>query len=347
VARLRSIAGAAAVVAVLAAGTTAAGAASGTNTANGVAVAKVAPGSKTDPKGAFFAFEAAPGSTTTQQLLVSNPTHHSINVHVDPVDALTRGDTGVAYGASGKEPAKTGTWVVVSTPVLTLTPNESQTVAFSVQVPEDVHPGVYLAGLSTYVPVDDNATTTQTAANAATLSMKFQPRRIVAVEVTVPGAKAPKLVITGARAEATTGGVALALAIENDGNDYARGSGLVEVSETSLRKQFKIDTFVPGTKIDYLVPWTNDIVPGTHPVSAVLRYGDGQRLDWNGTVNINGSLAKRLSTQLPNHKQAASSGFPVVLLVVGAGVFALCCVAGALLLRRRRPAGPRQRLVLE
>jgi hypothetical protein len=176
--------------------------------------------------------------------------------------------------------------------------------------------------------------------------MKFQPRRIVAVEVTVPGAKAPKLAITGARAEATTGGVALALAIKNEGNDYARGSGLVEVNDSGLRKQFKIDTFVPGTKIDYLVPWTNDIVPGSHAVSAVLRYGDGRRLDWNGTVDINGALAKKLSTKLPNATQHSSGGFPVLLVVAAAG-FALLCVAGALILRRRRTVRPQLRPVLE
>jgi hypothetical protein len=323
-----------------------AAAAGAAETPAGVAIAKVAPGSKTDPDNSFYAFTAEPGSTTTQQLLVGNGSSAAFEAHVDAVDGLTRSDTGVGYTRTGGKPVAAGNWIVVATPVLTLAPQEQQAVDFSVHVPDEAQPGVYLAGLSVYVPRQDVSTSRPTAPNAASVNVTLQPRRIVAVEVTVPGPKAPKLVITGARATAMSSGVGIALSMKNQGNDYAKGSGSIEVKDTGLRKQFKVINFLPRTNIDYVVPWTKDVLPGNHDVSVVLRYGDGQRLNWNGTVEINGALARSLHKSVVDRGSSSASSFPVMLLVA-AGAFALLCVGGALFLRRRRNARPQLRPVLE
>ena len=306
--------------------------------------AKVAPGSKTSRTGNYFAFSATPGSSVTQTVLVKNDNTHAVEAHVDGVDGFTSDSTGASYGAPGSKPTRAGKWIVVSTPVVTLQPGEQRPVAFTVHVPAGATTGVHLAGISAAVPLAKSKAPKPATKSAATLDISLQPQRVIAVEVTVPGPKAPKIAITGARATALPSGVALVLDMANTGNDYARGTGEVTVSDTGLRKSFKMDTFVPGTRIRFRVPWTKGVVPGTHPVSVLVRYGD-HRLDWSGTVVISGATQRDLQDALKRSQLPSDAGFPILLVGLGAGV-ALLCALGVVVLRRRRASDPTLRPVV-
>jgi hypothetical protein len=299
----------------------------------------VAPGSKTDPLHGYYAFEAAPGSATTQSLVVRNDRARPLVADVEAVDAYTGAATGANYDPPGTEPSGTGTWIVVATPEVTLQPGERRSVDFTVHVPAGTKPGVYLAGISASVPTQDDPAPTATTAppKGASFKVTLQAQRVFAVEVTVPGPSAPKLVVTGARATATPDGVALLIGMENRGNAYARGSGTISVGDTGLQKRFRVDTFIPGTKIEYRVPWTKDVVPGNHDIAVLLRYGDGRETNWNGTVAINQSAQAQLESDLAKTRvpSGGGGGLPWPLLVAGLAVV-LAFGAGIAALRRRR-----------
>jgi hypothetical protein len=332
--RLVMAAALAAVVSSLFVGATPAGAAP---PPPGVVNATLAPGSKASAGGAYYAFGAQPSATITQQVIVANPSKTAVTAHVDAVDAVTNNKTGVSFPPPGTAPTAVGRWITVSTPVVTLQPESQQTVSFTVRVPAGTKSGVHLGGIAVYSPAQQQTTPSTLSSKTASFDLKLQPRRVLSVEVTVPGPKAPALAVTGAHAIATADGVALVVQMANNGNDYARGTGTIAVPDTKLNQQFKMDTFVPGTSINYQLDWTHDVVPGTHPISVVLKYG-GRQLNWNGTVVINGATAAQLRSQLaPATSAKHSSGFPVALLVVGL-VLALLCVAAAIVLRRRRRA---------
>jgi hypothetical protein len=300
----------------------------------------LAPGSKTDPKHGYYAFEAEPGSSTTQTLVVRNDRSRPIVADVEGIDAFTGAATGANYDPPGTEPSETGTWIVVATPEVTLQPGDRRDIDFTVHVPADAKPGVYLAGISASVPTGDDteATGTTVAPKGAAFEVTLQAQRVFAVQVTVPGPAQPKLVVTGARATATPDGVALLIGMENRGNDYARGTGTISVADTSLQKRFRIDTFIGGTKIEYRVPWTKDVVPGNHAISVLLRYGDGRETNWNGTVAINQSAQAKLESDLAKTRvPSGGGGLPWPLLVAGLGVV-LAFGAGITALRRRRNA---------
>jgi hypothetical protein len=327
----------AAAAAVVASGALAGPALAGDQKADTV-TAFVAPGSKTDPKHGYYAFDAAPGSSTTQTVVVRNDRARPIVADVEGVDAYTGAATGANYDPPGTEPTGTGAWVVVATPEVTLQPGEQRNVDFTVHVPADAKPGVYLAGLSASVPTADDPAATGTTAppKGAAFKVTLQAQRVFAVQVTVPGPAAPKLVVTGARATATPDGVALLIGMENRGNAYARGSGTIAVGDTGLQKRFTIDTFIPGTKIEYRVPWTKDVVPGSHDVSVLLRYGNGRATNWNGTVAINQTAQSQLESDLAKTRvPSGGDGMPWPLVVAGAAV-ALAFAAGIVALRRRR-----------
>jgi hypothetical protein len=297
--------------------------------------AYVAPGSKTDAKGGYYAFDAAPGSSTTQSVVVRNDRSRAIVAHVEAIDAYTGPATGANYDPPGTEPSKTGTWIVVSTPEVTLQPGDTRTVDFTVHVPADAAPGVYLAGISASVPQPATPATTAANQKGTAFRVTLEAQRVLAVQITVPGRAAPKLVVTGARATATTDGVALLVGIANKGNAFARGSGSIKVADTDLQRRFTIDTFVPGTSIEYRVPWTKDVVPGNHAISVLLRYGDGTQTTWNGNVAINSTAKAKLESDLAKTRLPSKGGLPVTLLA-GALVAVLACLGGVVALRRRR-----------
>jgi hypothetical protein len=297
----------------------------------------VAPGSKTDAKGGYYAIDARAGSSITQTVIVRNDRPRPLVADVEAVDAHTSAATGAAYDPPGTQPSGTGTWIVVTTSELTLQPGEQRSVDFTVNVPAGTKPGVYLAGISAAVPLPKNTTTSTVDRQHATFKITLQPQRLIAVQITVPGPREPKLVVTGARATAGQDGVALVVGIANRGNDFARGTGTITVGDTGLRKSFKIDTFIPGTQIQYRVPWTRDVVPGNHAVSVRLRYGGGNVTNWDGTADINGSARAKLESDLAKNRLPVSGGGALPWPLIAAGFAALLlCAGGVVVLRRRR-----------
>ncbi|MCU1430552.1 MAG: putative protein of unknown function cell surface [Actinomycetia bacterium] len=296
-------------------------------------VASVAPGSQT--KAGYFSLATSPGSTTTQTVIIGNKQAHAVEAHVEAVNGFTSAATGTGFGTPGSPATGTASWVQVRTPVVTLQPGEQRGVDFTVRVPTDATPGIHLAGISASVPLSTVTTPTVANPRGATIAIKLQPQRVIAVEVIVPGLKAPRLAISGAHAIATPNGISLVLAMANTGNDYARGSAVITVPDTKLSAKVKLDTFVPGTKIQYTLPWTKDVVPGTHVVTAELRYGT-KRLTWNGNVVINAATQRELQASLDKNRVQKSGGtFPWLLLLLGVGLAVLLALSLAVIRRRR------------
>lgn len=299
--------------------------------------AEVPPGSQTDPTNAFYLNELKPGESATQSIVVGNATDHAVEAHIEAVDAYTKNETGAGYDEPGTAPDETGAWVVVKTPVITLQSGEERAVEFTVTAPEDAQPGEYLAGIGAYVPApaDEKPVVPD---GAAGISINVQPRRVIALQVNVPGDKAPLLAVTGARPRATHDGVALLVSMENQGNAFAKGTGTIRVPSTDLAVDFDIDTFVSHTDIDFQVPWTKSVKAGRHAVSAQLRYADGQTVNWNGTVDINAGLADQLQNDLDQFTVPSDDGFPIAMIVAVGLLVTGLLLGGAFWMRRRRQA---------
>jgi len=304
--------------------------------------ASVPPGSLTPPNARFYLLPLRPGQNVTQTLHLQNPNDHAVNVVIEPVDAGTNSITGVRYGTPGSPKALTSRWVVVSTPQVTLQAGEERNVLFTVQVPSGVKPGQYLAGLSASVPVTpDTSGVAAPPRGGAAFAMALQLQRAIAVEVDVPGPRAPKLVVTGATASASPAGngVDLGIHIANTGNAFAHGTGVIRVADTNTDFPFKIDTFVPGTSIVYPVTWTKTIVAGDHHIEVDLTYEGGQHTSWTGTVDIAGALKDKLEHSLQQvqvHNAKKGVNFWLVL----GGLLMLGLAGGAITMRRRSRRPP-------
>jgi hypothetical protein len=301
--------------------------------------ATTAPGSQISKQGHFFLLDAAPGAAITQSFRVNNPNDHPVSVTIEAVDAITGENTGVQLGKPGSAKALASRWVVVSTPEVTLGPATYRDIPFTVHVPANAKPGQYLAGVSASVPLSAaDAAAAKAPSGQAGFSMAVRFQRAIAVEIDVPGARAPRLQVSAVDPTATPGGVNLGVHMANVGNAFAHGSGVIRVADTNTDLSFKIDTFVAGTSIVYPLQWTKTVVPGTHHVEVDLTYEDGRRTSWTGTVVIAGDAQSRLENALRNvtiRRHASRSGF--LLVLVGPG--ALLLVGAAIALRHRNRAG--------
>jgi hypothetical protein len=296
--------------------------------------ATATPGSKVGP-GHFYVLDANPGDTVTQSFRVSNPNDHPVSATIEAVDATTGEVTGVQLGQPSSPKALTSRWIVVSSPEVTLAPNEGRDIPFTVHIPSSAKPGQYLAGVSASVPLSSDGTKpNQPPPDQAGFSLAVRFQRAIAVEVDVPGPRAPKLVVDGAEPSASSGGINLGVHIRNDGNAFAHGTGVVRVPDTNTDFSFPVNTFVPGTAIVFPMQWTKTVVPGTHHIQVDLTYEGGRRTSWSGTVVIAGDAQSRLENSLRNVTISKhGSGTSLVLVVVGALFVVL--VAAALVLRRR------------
>ena len=300
--------------------------------------ATTAPGSQIS-KGHYFLLDTGPGSTVTQSFRVNNPNDHPVSVTIEAVDAITGELTGVQLGKPGSAKAIISRWVVVSTPEVTLAPHTYRDIPFTVHVPANATAGQYLAGVSASVPLSAaDAAAAKAPSGQAGFSMAVRFQRAIAVEIDVPGARTPRLKVSGVDPQATPGGVNLGVHMANVGNAFAHGSGVIRVADTNTDQSFKIDTFVAGTSIVYPMQWTKTVVAGTHHVEVDLTYEDGRRTSWTGTVVIAGDAQSRLENALRNvtiHQHASRSW----LLLGLVGALVLLLVGAAITLRRRSRGG--------
>jgi hypothetical protein len=306
-----------------------------------VVAATVPPGAKVSPQGHFYLLDANPGDSITQNFRVVNPNDHAVTVMIEPVDAGTGERTGVQMGKPGSAKALTSRWIVVSSPQITLAPNMARDVPFTVHVPPNVTPGQYLAAMSASVPLSAADTKAAAApAGKAGFSMAVRFQRAIAVEIDIPGPRAPELAVSGADPMALPGGIQLGVHIANNGNAFAHGTGVVRVADTNTDFSFKVDTFVPGTAIVYPVQWTKSVVPGTHHVQVDLTYEGGRRTSWNGDIVIAGSAQSNLESALRNVTVRNHGSGVNLLLIVAAALFVVLAAAAVVLRRRSRDSGP-------
>jgi hypothetical protein len=163
-----------------------------------------------------------------------------------------------------------------------------------------------------------------------------QSRRVIAVQVNLPGPAEAELVITGVAPVARPDGLYLEVGVENRGGGLTKGEGDVTLPTDGFAQAFTIDTFVPGTSIAYPVKWTDKALDGDHPAHAEIRYGD-RVAEWDGTFTMGKAVREEQANRQvtpPAPTGGGSYGFPIVP-VAGAALGGLVLLGGGIALGRR------------
>jgi hypothetical protein len=287
------------------------------------------------PRPGFFVLDARPGARLSGRVKVTN-TGSAGTVLLTGVDATTGATTGAVYRSRREPRVGVGRWVHVSTPKVAIGAGQAKLVPFQVTVPADANPGQHLGGIVAEALSPTFRHTTKRGKRSFTV--KIKELSVVAVEVKLPGPVFQKMAITGIWTGTQAGRQTIDLGLANTGNVFLTGSGSLVVSAVGgravLRQSFKLDTFVPGTRIaDPLVVAKRTLPAGQYRGTVRLTYGRGRRLVRTLRFSIgSGQLAHLASVNQPPAPPSRPSS-PLLLIVAGLGLVLLGMTASAMYFR--------------
>jgi hypothetical protein len=219
----------------------------------------------------YFVAVAGPGTTFLNSVRVRNTGTASGTALLYAVDATTGQTSGAVYLDRSKPRRGVGAWITLGVGSVTLGPGQSQIVPITVHVPAGARPGDHLGGI-----VAENVALTQATGHGA-LQIKIRHLTIAAVEVQVPGDASTRFDATGARAGGEHGYQYVYLHLRNLGAFTTKPAGQLVISSTDgthvATRSLKLDTFLPGTAIDYpvLLP-KQALSPGKYHATVELTY---------------------------------------------------------------------------
>lgn len=302
-----------------------------------------AEGSQLAESGGYFLLEMEPGTQVVQTLALRNDSAQRLPLELQAVDASTGPYGGASYGLPGETPERVGTWIELDESSLTLPPGGSARVDFRVNVPADATSGQHLAGLAIWSPAAEEGGGEAVGEDEAGASIAVQTRRVIAVQVDVPGPARAELVVTGVEPAARPDGLYFEIGIANVGTALTQGTGEIEVPSQDIFEVFEIDTFVPGTEIAYPVQWALSVPEGEYDARVLIEY-EGGEATWEGSVvvgeGVRGELAERgvdvPGSSIPLWVWAAAAAFILAVPTV----FLLLRRRGGVMPSRRRTRAP-------
>jgi hypothetical protein len=220
----------------------------------------------------YFVVQAQPGDTVANSVRVVNTGTRTGTVLLYPVDATTGRTSGAVYVDRTRPRRDVGAWLALGARSLTLAAGKSAVVPVTLHVPSTARPGDHLGGV-----VAENAAVTQGSGKGA-LRIRVRHLTIVGYEVQVPGPAAAVVGVTGVRAAGENGYQFVDLHLANSGALTTKPTGTLVVTSSARKRvaseAFRLDTFLPGTAIDYpvLLP-KQALAPGDYRAAVTLTYG--------------------------------------------------------------------------
>lgn len=294
-------------------------------------VAEPAPDSQTRGEG-YFVIAAEPGERVSQAVYLRNDSSRPLTLNLSAVDATTGPVGGASYELPNDPRDAVGAWIALERTSITLGAGKGAEVPFELEVPSDATTGEHLGGIAVWAPAKEENVEAAPAGEAGA-SVSFQTRRIIAVQVNLPGPAEPLLVITGVTPAARPDGVYLEIGIENQGDALTKGEGTITLPDEGFERDFSIDTFVPATAIAYPIQWTVAADNGTYAAAVEISY-DGKTATWNGEFTLGEAVQDELAQRQTN--RPPRDWLPIITMAA----FALALGAVLLLLRERRRSAP-------
>jgi len=290
----------------------------------------------------YFILSVEPGTLVKSQVRIVNTGGKTGTAFLYPVDATTGQTSGAVYLSRQSPRRDVGSWIRLSRSQVTLAPGANEIVPFSFRVPPSAQPGDHLGGI-----VAENSQVQKSSGRGA-LQIKIRHLTITAVEVQLPGAPLAAVEATGVRPGGEHGYQYVYLHLKSTGNVLVKPAAVLTVRNATgrvvARRQTQLDTFVPGTEIDYpvLLP-RQALEPGDYTAdvrlytskSRVLGYrkvapppfdvtrtfsftvtSNEQTKVFSGVAPVTPPTASKPERSRRNYQLAATAGLIALLLVV-------------------------------
>lgn len=159
----------------------------------------------------IFIYQLKPGEQANDGVLVSNNTDTQQTVSIYPVDAVLSSGGAFACKQAVEPKEGVGSWITLQSASITLDPNTTQTVPFTVSVPQNAGAGEHDGCIALQAE-------SQAGKASGTNGVVLSFRSAIRVAVTVPGKIVKKLSITSVKTTAKDDMYVVAPAVRNDGN---------------------------------------------------------------------------------------------------------------------------------
>jgi len=213
-----------------------------------------------DQNGAFFEATIAAGGAESFKVDRVNPNDAAVaaRTYVGVVSTIVNGGFGAADSTAS--PSGASSWVDYTAETLTLQPQEHNTAAFTVAVPEGTAPGQYVSSIVLENTVAE-AGTGQIALNRVT-------RQVVAISIRVPGTLQPAFSLGRASLGETAGLSVVSVRTTNDGNQHLAPAGTMTLStsagEVLSTNDITMGSFYAGMSTTVVVTLGSQLEPGDY-----------------------------------------------------------------------------------
>lgn len=226
--------------------------------------------SASDPRSvAWLIHRGKPGELIRDEVVVENLGDGGLRLELYPADAVTTGNGQFTLEPREAADDDVASWVHLARTRVTLGPDESAVVPFTVRVPDGATPGDHPGGIvaRNLDPVSKGAVRTLLAVGAR-------------LYLRVPGPIVESLRVSDLRPAVDGGRVTFALDLENRGNtliDVDAAYDLDAVLGGDVGREVgHVATLVPGARATITVAHPETLPGGPVDAAFTLRYGDGR-----------------------------------------------------------------------
>jgi len=247
----------------------------------------------------WFIYTLEPSEVKEAKVNVVNQSDQSVEVKIYPVDAVTTKDGAFAPQPEDREKVDVGAWINMPVSELSLKPNATKAVDFTIKVPENAEVGDHMGAIIV------QSKETQEAEKGT--AMKVVSRVGARIYLTVPGKIIKELELKDFNWKMEGDRVVFDLTLTNKGNVRISPKGEIEIKDESgnavdkikitEREVFPKDTIVLPTR------WEKTMV-GKFTALAAVNYGTEK------------NLTKKLSFEIES-AQKQQKTLPETGLIVG------------------------------
>lgn len=284
---------------------------------------------------AYFILSGKPGTTLQNGIVVANKGTATGTVNLYPVDASTDQTGGIVYLGQDAARRATGAWIKMSISQVTLAAGQSKVIPFQVIVPANVQSGQHVGGIVA------ESTQQNTSTKDSKIHVTVLSRRVVAVEVNLPGPQIEQLQATGIQVAGSDNYEILKLGLSNTGTLLFKSAGTLKVYDQQGKLlqnlNLSLGSFLPQTSITYpAYVQKKALGAGTYTASVMITYGHGHLLRYSTTFAITDQRVQQIfHNNAPLSAPGTVGSLPLLPLVAaGIVILAAACLIVFLLTRK-------------
>lgn len=298
--------------------------------------------------GSYFTLTMIPGETHEFTVELGNFGADKVKARTYAADAYTIVNGGFGAKLDGEPTSGTTRWLDYTADTIELAPGTGINRTFKVAVPAGTTAGEYITSLA--IQKADIADTTTTGS----VGIRQVTRQVIAVAITIPGPREPRLEIGAATYRTIAGNSFIAIAVKNTGNVRLKPSGDFVLRDASgaevSRYPIAMDTVYAGTETFVEVPFAGRLNPGEYMAALALSDSTQHvqvaarpnsltvpKVEVEGAVQPIGAVPQPAAI---NQAPTEAAGLDLRIVLIGVSLVVAFALFGLYFYRRRRAPGP-------